>query len=207
MLNLEPIVLFGFSGSENENETNLDFYKNINKIRNSYNYFNQNIKSYEELKSYSRDYKKNWNDTQLNYLNQLEKIYITEHNNKLQKEFVSLSITFGILQNEKIIGFLMLAKVNDELLIVEIFVRKEHRGEGFGKMLFDHIFKLYKNVRFTLHVSTMNLIALQMYLKYDFVIVDTVQNYYIDTGIEPYTDEGVNAYYMIKDLEKVETFS
>lgn len=28
-----------------------------------------------------------------------------------------------------------------------------------------------------------------MYLKYDFVIIETLKNYYSDKGFEPYTDK------------------
>jgi ribosomal protein S18 acetylase RimI-like enzyme len=195
----EPVVLFGMCGCEDEFSEDTEFYKDINKIRNSYNYFNDCCESYEELMSYSRAYKKNWNETQFGYLKELEEIYREEHKCELSKIFVSLSVMFGILdENGKIMGFIMLAKTLDIMLVVEIFVKEEYRGQGIGKKLFDYVLNLYKTIPFTLHVSVLNVVAINMYLKYDFVIVDEVKNYYKDIGKEPYTEEGVNAYHMIK---------
>lgn len=198
----EPVVLFGMCGCEDELSENLDFYKNVNEVRDSYNYFNNCCESYEEFESYGRAYKKNWNDMQFEYLSQLEEIYRTEHKVELAKNFISLSVTFGIIHEGQIIGFIMMAKTLDTMLVVEIFVKDAYRGQGVGKKLFDHVLKLYDGMLFTLHVSVLNFVAWNMYLKYNFVIVDTIENYYKDMGIEPYTDEGVNAYHMIRYINK-----
>lgn len=207
----EPVVLFGMCGCEDEFSQDQDFYKDVDKVRNVYNYFNNCCESYEEYESYGRAYKKNWNDTQFDYLSQLEEIYKTEHKVELSKNFVSLSVTFGIIHEGQIIGFIMMAKTLDTMLVVEIFVKDEYRGQGVGKKLFDYVLKLYDGMLFTLHVSVLNFVAWNMYLKYNFVIIDTIENYYTDMGIEPYTDEGVNAYHMIRYIEsksgKVEIIS
>lgn len=199
-----PVVLFGFCGTQNEKEENLEFYKDEEKIMNSYTYFNQCCESYEEFNSYERNYKKNWSELQLEYLKQLEEIYRIEHNGELNKKFVSSSVTFGILNDKTIVGFLMLAKTMDTMLIVEIFVREEYRGKGIGKKLFDYVLKLYPSFIFTLHVSVFNEIAIGMYLKYNFLIVNTVEKYYEDKGKFPYVGEGTNAYYMLRFPIKTE---
>lgn len=204
MLNInDPIVLFGMCGCEDELSNDQNFYKDVNKVRNTYNYFNGCYKSYAELESYSRAYKKNWNEIQLDYLTQLEEIYKTEHKAILSENFVSCSVTFGIVHDGQIIGFIMMAKTLDVMLVVEIFVKDEYRCMGVGKKLFNHVLNLYDGMQFTLHVSVLNLIAINMYLKYDFVIVNTLENYYQDKGFEPYTDEGVHAYHMIRYIKAI----
>lgn len=198
---MEPIVLFGMCGCDDELSEDLDFYKNTEKIRNSYNYFTGYIENYEEYISCGRAYKKNWNETQLDFLKQMEEIYLEEHDDYLEPNFISLCVTFGIIIDGKIIGFIMIAKTGNIMLIVEIFVKTEYRGQGIGKKLMEHVLNLYKDMEFTLHVSVLNLIAFEMYLKYDFIVIYTIENYYGDKGIEPYTKEGVNAYHMIRHIK------
>lgn len=208
MLNInDPIVLFGMCGCEDELSNDQNFYKDVNKLRNVYNYFNNCCESYTEFESYSRAYKKNWNETQHDYLTQLEEIYETEHKLELSQIFVSLTVTFGVIHDDKIIGFIMMAKTFDVMLVVEIFVKDEYRGMGIGKKLFNHVLNLYDNISFALHVSVLNLVAINMYLKYDFVIVDTLKNYYTDMGFEPYTDDGIHAYHMIRYIKSTNSES
>ena len=83
--------------------------------------------------------------------------------------------------------------------IMTITVLSEYQRYNIGSQLLQELINIHKNVKeikyINLHVQISNEIALKFYLKHNFDLVKTVENYYTD--IEP-----KDAYYLRIDLHK-----
>lgn len=84
--------------------------------------------------------------------------------------------------NGKIVGYIIYSIVQDKGIIVSIGVLPDYRQKGIGQMLLDHaINNLRDKVDYVeLQVSVSNAVAINLYRKNSFVIVDIMSRYYPD---------------------------
>lgn len=85
--------------------------------------------------------------------------------------------------NNEIIGFAGIWKVQNEAHITNIVTKKCYRGKGIGNLLLENLIHLCKilNMNFlTLEVNEDNIIAQNLYKKYNFQILGSRKKYYKD---------------------------
>jgi len=99
-----------------------------------------------------------------------------------ENELTSDNSFYIILKHEDIIlGFAGLSIQYDEGHIMTINTNIEFRNKGFGSLLLEELIKLGKKqklTKLTLEVRESNLIAQNLYKKYDFKVVGLRKNYY-----------------------------
>ena len=91
------------------------------------------------------------------------------------------SIYFVIKIQDKIIGFVGLLVVFDIVDITNIVIKKDNRGNGYSSALLEYIINYckYNNLsQINLEVNTNNIIAINLYKKFNFVQVGYRKNYY-----------------------------
>ena len=89
----------------------------------------------------------------------------------------------------EIVGFYILSVLSDLVEIFTIAVDKDHRGEGIGSALLEHLISLAKEKsakEIWLEASTKNTAAVNLYQKYGFNIQSIRKNYYQKTGEDAY---------------------
>ena len=73
-------------------------------------------------------------------------------------------------------------EVDDKIYIMTLGVLEPYRRYGVGSMMIEHIVDVVKELNNTdyiyLHVQISNREAIDFYLKHDFVIAETIENYY-----------------------------
>lgn len=100
---------------------------------------------------------------------------------------------YGYYNEDKLVAFLHIVKTYDEIDIINIVVKEEYQHKKIGTKLLDYLFKCYDDViKYNLEVRASNLKAINLYKKFDFVIVNTRKKYY----------EGEDGYFMIKEVER-----
>lgn len=90
-------------------------------------------------------------------------------------------ITFGALEDDKIVGFISADYVLDECTIFNIGVLPEHRRKGLGKLLIDELISEAKKRDFafiTLEVRSENIPAYKLYEKAGFTLCGKRKGYY-----------------------------
>lgn len=83
--------------------------------------------------------------------------------------------------NNKIIGYAGISYILDSADIISIVVDKEYTHKGIGSLLLNNIFKFCnsKNIKkILLEVRKSNVIAQNLYAKYDFKKISERKNYY-----------------------------
>ena len=110
---------------------------------------------------------------------------------KLIKEFENNFFLrhFVYEKDGEVLGFYIISTIADLVEIFTIAVDKDHRGEGIGSMLLDHLIKYAHQVGATeiwLEASTKNIAAINLYQKYGFEIQTIRKNYYQKTGEDAY---------------------
>ena len=110
---------------------------------------------------------------------------------RLIKEFENNSFLgyFVYEKDGEVLGFYIISTIADLVEIFTIAVDKDHRGEGIGSMLLDHLIKYAHQVGATeiwLEASTKNIAAINLYQKYGFEIQTIRKNYYQKTGEDAY---------------------
>lgn len=93
--------------------------------------------------------------------------------NNIQKYYTDNNGFFGkILINDKIVGTIGLFKLNDDLCeLRKMYLLKEHRGKGLGKILMDIIIKKAKEKKYKkIELETASVLqeAIGLYKKYSF---------------------------------------
>ena len=78
----------------------------------------------------------------------------------------------------KIIGYIGIEKILDEVHIINMAVHPGYRGQGIGKRLMQHV--LNEDEVFFLEVRISNEKAKGVYEKYGFKVINTRKNYYAD---------------------------
>jgi len=85
------------------------------------------------------------------------------------------------LDNEKLIGYILVQLNNNSAHICSLCVDTNYRNKNFGSQLItkmaNFLHKINKNF-ITLNVQTTNTVAIKFYKKNNFHIVETLQHYY-----------------------------
>ena len=110
---------------------------------------------------------------------------------RLIKEFENNSFLrhFVYEKDGEVLGFYIISTIADLVEIFTIAVDKDHRGEGIGSMLLNHLINYAHQVGVTeiwLEASTKNIAAINLYQKYGFEIQTIRKNYYQKTGEDAY---------------------
>lgn len=110
---------------------------------------------------------------------------------RLIKEFENNSFLrhFVYEKDGEVLGFYIISTIADLVEIFTIAVDKDHRGEGIGSKLLDHLINYAHQVGATeiwLEASTKNIAAINLYQKYGFEIQTIRKNYYQKTGEDAY---------------------
>ncbi|MFH1386377.1 MAG: ribosomal protein S18-alanine N-acetyltransferase [bacterium] len=80
--------------------------------------------------------------------------------------------------DEKIVGYIGVEKILDEVHIINMAVDPNYRGKGVGKRLMQHV--LNEDEVFFLEVRVSNESAKKIYQKYGFEVISTRKAYYAD---------------------------
>lgn len=118
-------------------------------------------------------------------INRLEKQfpYFFLSNNEIIKDLNNnvFSKYFIYVEESNIIGFVNYFDIYDRYEIVNIFVAETYRNKKIGSKMLEHLIKLgekqnIKNI--TLEVKKDNIVAINLYKKYNFEIVAIRKLYY-----------------------------
>lgn len=88
-------------------------------------------------------------------------------------------------QDERAIAYAGMWIMFDEAHVTKIAVAKDMRGNGFGKVMMNHMISLAKAkgvTRMTLEVREYNTVAQRLYESLGFVVCGVRKRYYTDTG-------------------------
>ncbi len=88
-------------------------------------------------------------------------------------------------ENGKMVGYIGLEKIVDEIHIINMAVHPENRKQGIGKRLLEKV--LNDRDIFYLEVRVSNLAAQKLYEKYGFKKAGIRKNYYEDNGEDAFT--------------------
>ena len=99
--------------------------------------------------------------------------------------FISNQDNIFILSCPKPVGYLKARVTRDEIEIISILIDKKFRKIGIGKSLMNKLLNiaLKKKIQnIFLEVSVENLIAINLYKKFNFIKVGKRKNYYFQNG-------------------------
>ena len=99
--------------------------------------------------------------------------------------FISNEDNIFILSHPKPVGYLNARVTRDGIEIISILVDKKFRAIGIGKSLLNKLlnFALKKKIQnIFLEVSVENLIAINLYKRFNFIKVGKRKNYYFQDG-------------------------
>ena len=99
--------------------------------------------------------------------------------------FISNQDNIFILAHSKPVGYLKARVIRDEIEIISILIDKKFRKIGIGKNLMYKLLNiaLKKKIQnIFLEVSVENLIAINLYKKFNFIKVGKRKNYYYQNG-------------------------
>ncbi|HUW90791.1 MAG TPA: N-acetyltransferase [Candidatus Nanopelagicaceae bacterium] len=130
-------------------------------------------------------------------LKDLDEIYNLERRN-FKKDSFSKELIFNLIKTNKyffkliddelsnsIIGFIIIIQDREEKLnLINFLIRKGERKRGYGSFLLRYTLKkviaLDKIKTIILNVNSKNKAAISLYQKFDFQIVERIENYYRD---------------------------
>ena len=118
-----------------------------------------------------------------NYLEQVYNLGSELHQNfKDLYNFESLNIEFNetyiCVDNDRVLGFIHIQNLVDEINIIDIVVDSSMRKKGIGCSLIKHILNIYPDKRFILEVSCDNTAAINLYKKLGFTEISVRSKYY-----------------------------
>ena len=99
--------------------------------------------------------------------------------------FISNQNNIFILSHPKPVGYLKARITSDEIEIISILIDKKFRKTGIGKSLLNKLLNIALKKRIQnifLEVSVKNLIAINLYKKFNFIKVGKRKNYYYQHG-------------------------
>ena len=99
--------------------------------------------------------------------------------------FISKQDNIFILSQPKPVGYLKARVISDEIEIISILIDKKFRKTGIGKSLLNKLLNIALKKRIQnifLEVSVKNLIAINLYKKFNFIKVGKRKNYYYQHG-------------------------
>ena len=102
--------------------------------------------------------------------------------NLIMKNTFFLKLTDGELSNE-VIGFIIILQDREERVnLINLLIRKHNQNKGCGTYLLDYTIRKVKkmhNVKtIVLNVNSKNKAAINLYQKFNFRIVQKIENYY-----------------------------
>lgn len=130
-------------------------------------------------------------------LKDLDEIYNLERRN-FKKDSFSKELIFNLIKtntyffkliddelSNSIIGFIIIIQDREEKLnLINFLIRKGERKRGYGSFLLRYTLKkviaLDKIKTIILNVNSKNKAAISLYQKFDFQIVERIENYYRD---------------------------
>lgn len=102
------------------------------------------------------------------------------------------SVFLKAVENNKMVGYIIVRKLIDEFHIMNVAIAPEHRKKGIAQNLIDHVLKNLKSGKLLLlEVRKSNQAAIALYQKNGFTILHTRKGYYSD---------GEDAIVMIKEM-------
>ena len=93
-----------------------------------------------------------------------------------------------IFNNNEILGFVIYSEIYENCEIIDVFVKKKYRNNGYASKMLSEVIEKNKNRSITLEVNSTNVPALELYNKLGFEKVAIRKGYY----------NGVDAYLMRK---------
>ena len=127
----------------------------------------------------------NYTDNYYEYLKENIKEFNVEY---LKKENPFLK-NYVYLENNQPIGLISYSLIYDRIELEYIWTSFEHRKKGIASKLMDKMIEEKVN-NITLEVRTTNESAIKLYKKYNFKVVSTRKNYYVNE----------DAYLMIREM-------
>lgn len=85
---------------------------------------------------------------------------------------------FGFYIDDKLIGFLLISKIYENVDILDIVVCEKYRRQGIASSLFLYCFDKFPDCDFMLEVNEKNLDAISLYNKLGFNIISKRKKYY-----------------------------
>ena len=125
------------------------------------------------------------NDCLYEYYSKVEDDFEKKWAKKDFYSFISNQYNIFILSHPKPLGYLKARIIRDEIEIISILIDKKFRKVGIGKSLLDKLLNIAfkkKIQNIFLEVSVENIIAINLYEKFNFVKVGKRKNYYFQNG-------------------------
>ena len=86
--------------------------------------------------------------------------------------------TFLYIENNKLIGFIHIQDLIDEIDIINIVISEENRRKGYASKLIEYVINYANNKKIILEVSDQNINAINLYKKYNFIEINRRKGYY-----------------------------
>ena len=139
---------------------------------------------------------------------QIQEIFISYWGTKSLEDYIELkriinyNLSYAYKVNDNLIGFCLMENKSEEdsIYVVLLCIRKEYSGNHFGESLLKYCIgncQKMKYENFSLHVTTKNTPALNLYKKLGFGIKEFLKEYYEDQ--EPGNND---AYFMTLNTSK-----
>lgn len=138
----------------------------------------------------------NYKKINTDYLLEFKKIYYDYKQKDINNDYVINHVynqTFIVLDDEKIIGFIIFALIYDRCELIDLYVDKNYRRMGIAKELIEIMLENSKECNnISLEVRKDNVEAYNLYSKFGFKTVSTREKYY----------NGIDGYLMVKEVNK-----
>jgi len=180
----------------------MDYVKNVSYIffKSKNENINENI---EEIKRENKPIRMAEKD-----IPQIQEIFISYWGTACLEEYMELKriinydLSYGYKVNDNLIGFCLIENKSEEdsIYVYLLCIRKEYSGNHFGESLLKYCIdncKKMKYENFSLHVTTKNMPALNLYKKLGFEIEEFLKEFYKDQ--EPGNND---AYFMTLNTSK-----
>lgn len=92
-------------------------------------------------------------------------------NNNVNKSFL-------YIEDDKLLGFIHVQDLIDELDIIDIVIDPSYRSKGYASKLLEYVIDYANNKKIMLEVSENNTSAINLYKKYKFVEINRRKGYY-----------------------------
>lgn len=95
--------------------------------------------------------------------------------------------TFLCVINDKLIGFIHIQDLIDEIDIINIVIDNDYRRKGYASKLIEYVISYANSKKIILEVSENNINAINLYKKYNFNEINRRKGYY--NGVDAITME------------------
>lgn len=100
-------------------------------------------------------------------------------NNDFYNDLKHNYIYLGYFINDALVSFINFIKINEELEINYLITKKQEQGKGYASILLEYMIGKYSESVF-LEVSENNNVAIDLYKRHGFDIINKRKNYYKD---------------------------